>query len=1640
MKIKTNSPLVKKNTSSFQKMTASARSSRLFLESLESRIAPAGLAGINYIDVTLGTPQLLKAGQGLKANGVYLMAVTQGEALIYTTDVNGSNQFDYNDITGISAGNGLKLTSFVNINGDIVTNLLANGTLSNSNGSNLGGHDGLLLLNSTIDAITLRSLTAADVAPTDNYLTHLAPSNYSINGNVYAGGGIGDGAAGDGIVIDTAGTAAQVANFNASGTPYYQVSGVIPYIGAVKTGTAAGGNSFSFGYYSTLITTTTPNPDPNLPPIVTVVHNPGDLQEGGTLKAYTPAVGVAGGNIIGISAINSTTATSTTPASAVPFTINGIVAGDGGIGANGGSISNVALDGDTGGLRIQAGDGGDGSTSSNSKAGNGGSITNLSDVGSVEGLVQIKTGTGGEGYVGAGGAAGTLSLGQFNMDGNINIVLGNGGNALGNAGPGSSLTTGTLTPTDAGGYASAVAIVTTYRAAGDIGTPKLIDFNDDGYADEVFMTNSPDQLGIVFGSAAGITSASPVLYLAVPGLNSLDTSTSAITVGDFNNAYYPDGTPILDVAVASSLPNNNNGISVFMNPGNDPTTGVSIWGTEATSTTGGNFIDSSLHSTLPNLVNQGFLASGGAITNLATGDFNGDGKLDLAYTQQLYQKGTIQPETTAVVLDGTGDGHFFANFSYNSLTGQDTKMPVLNGGTMYQGDGQFELKATAAEEGVAASDVLVLSGNTTDNNHFISLLQNVSGNLQGFDLHPTYQTANFDKNVIINFNDTTAATPLDFAITSGVTRTGFPADSFDVVVLDAGNAVSLFSGTFTGDFTMGTGVASMNETSGVTLVGAQTLLGTDSHVAFKGIVAGSFGGGDATQFALYTTGTGSTPTGFYQFDLAPGGKFYSAPLLTYQADLQLIGVEGPSVLPDTAYYDASVVAFGLYNNNATATIGATSYAPLVTAGTTFGYISAMATSKDGAGPNGVLYDPYLIQGVGFYSTNNGAVQPVNVQQGLMDYAIHITAGSGGNSDLGAGGAGGSIGNGSLSGTSASITVTLPVTQQDQPFVTLIAGNGGNGLTSGGNGGSLSGLRLQYDSAAVNFWGGFSLTAGQGGAGFFAKGGNGGGLSTFQVQTGSEFTAGDGGSGYQGGNGGTINGASGTGGYSTYEGEILLIAGTGGNGVVSGGTGGNITGFAPLFPRQSDSSFSGSQLVYTAGAGGSAMAGAGGAGGSVINSSPISTTNYLGGPIVIQAGIGGNGLSGGSGGSVTNFINQSTVGSAVSEVSILAGNGGSGITGNGGAGGSISSISASSGQVDTVYGYGFNRIIAGDGGFSYGATGGAGGNLNSVNSTAGSTAEVLVAGNGGDGLARGGLGGSISNSYGNAANSTTSKLLVIAGAGGNAYGAVYATDKNGDNINNIGVEGDTISAILFLRAFGTANGIGGNGGSITNFSQQVGTQVAVDLIAGNGGSLFNYGPAGSSTSNVGKGGSMSTISIAGTVGRIDPHVAIQTYGGAGTSVQDFVQNVLRDFPFVSLTDSGFAGGNVGAIVGSAGILKAGVAEDQGGSLPAGDSVAKTGSVSNFSAGSIMSMVAGSVDNIAAINKITAISIGADGVYGAYKTNPIPLQTSPVPHDNNNPLYFDPYGNEVSSPLVGGSLMDGAVIALTKPTSLTGTRVF
>jgi hypothetical protein len=155
------------------------------------------------------------------------------------------------------------------------------------------------------------------------------------------------------------------------------------------------------------------------------------------------------------------------------------------------------------------------------------------------------------------------------------------------------------------------------------------------------------------------------------------------------------------------------------------------------------------------------------------------------------------------------------------------------------------------------------------------------------------------------------------------------------------------------------------------------------------------------------------------------------------------------------------------------------------------------------------------------------------------------------------------------------------------------------------------------------------------------------------------------------------------------------------------------------------------------------------------------------------------------------------------------------------------------------------------------------------------------------------------------------------------------------------------------------------------------------------------------------------------------VAIKAYS------TDFVDTILRAVPAgTQLTD---ALGNVGVIVGQAGRVK--------GDNPGGDAGAKTGSVTNFTARSIMSMVAGSVDRIAAINTISGITItDPTGVLGAYKTTPV----GPIPgtHSEILPIYYsgpNQTGALVSSAPVGGSLADGVILVQNNNSGLTGPRL-
>jgi hypothetical protein len=87
------------------------------IEPLEQRIAPASLININDFGTAVhGSPLRLDANSattdipaGLStasSGGSFLLYVEKGSALVFTTDLNNNGQVDFNEITGIAAGDG----------------------------------------------------------------------------------------------------------------------------------------------------------------------------------------------------------------------------------------------------------------------------------------------------------------------------------------------------------------------------------------------------------------------------------------------------------------------------------------------------------------------------------------------------------------------------------------------------------------------------------------------------------------------------------------------------------------------------------------------------------------------------------------------------------------------------------------------------------------------------------------------------------------------------------------------------------------------------------------------------------------------------------------------------------------------------------------------------------------------------------------------------------------------------------------------------------------------------------------------------------------------------------------------------------------------------------------------------------------------------------------------------------------------------------------------------------------------------------------------------------------------------------------------------------------------------------------------
>ncbi len=1656
------------------------------IEILESRIAPAAVTvfptvkdaelaydaapfldkGNFFIAAKPDAFITIRAGQVLSTtgearSGTYLMFVEQGEARIFTTDLNNNNQVDTNEITGISAGNGLRLISFVDIHGDIVTNLDADGSLSDSNNNAIGDDpfllgDGKVLTNARIEKITLRSLTFSDLTDQDpldddggavdetDVFQRLALSSYSIHGNIFAGGGVGvSGDTNSGIVIDAAGIADQQLKFTGFGTTDLYIP-FTPTIGAIKVGSAASGEYFSFG-----------------------VSKANDIQ--GELRTFTPTPGQAGASIVGVKTIDPTT----------KFNVSAFIAGNGGAGAAGGNIENIQLSGDsTGGYTVRAGDGGRGTS-----GGDGGSILNFADFGSITSIVTLQTGDGGLGTINTGGNGGAIVLTgavttttnvggapvttttiPFNVNGSVSFILGDGGDGFRAGGAGASLSKGKVaSPTTPAPYGRNV-IGTTHDGPhnpltgkligqGVIGRTLQVDFDQDGFGDVVFSTTDPGQLVVQFGAGDGtfrrdILGNPDRIYLDAP------VDAEAITVGDFNG----DGHQ--DIAAASQAPGAFGGIFVYLSKWED----ANVNGLTTDEDINQNGVDEFIRfnsvrqSPLPTL-NKGdadggvildtsflFFRSANAITDIEAGDFNGDGYTDLAvsvtYVTVGFHLGQVVVVLNSDIEDGRPTGEFFADFGTKktSTVGANPYAPFIL--DALSGAGLIE--ATALSTASTYDVILALPiQNTLD----VGGIQEVTltNGLSVYDFSALNINGAYLSNVVVFSGvDTNRLLPTNNPNISYVTPIGLR----DFTVLDFDNDAKA-------DFA------------------ALTEVPTDYIVANKG---------DGNGGSIPYTINQSAPTQNAGLYLAgpPGyglaGTFHSLRVTDADSDGQFdeIAILNHLGVPNPMYRIVQIAfvprAAALLNAQPGGALAGNYIAalPLTKA------VDTTVTGFDIFIPNSVA--PTVVQ----YATvipektqdrpvfhQLDSTGPANFIGDYVPHAEHtfnFTAGDGGDSLIGRGGAGGSLGGGVIKQTdttvggfpsvtvSSDLQVTIPSGSEFDGRVIFHAGDGGNGFTNGGRGGFLQGLLVRYtDPTLLNT--SVELYAGNGGLGVAASGGKGGDIVGVSIESGGYFQAGNGGRGVFGGSGGSIIGNGQDFLYDTrelYVGEYVplvaedarlgkealtvgLQAGLGANGVRRGGNGGSIVNFKASFDLLQRGAVGGI-MSYVAGDGGSAVSGPGGNGGSIINASPMESIplnlNLMGGDIFLRGGDGGNGSTGGNGGSVLNFVDKPSTDEKPSVLSLIAGGGGNGSSGKGGNGGNVSGISVSTrgnlhpnafiAPAATAYTY--NRILAGNGGNSAGSVGGNGGSVSNVQSGSDSNPFVVAAGSGGNGLSRGGNGGGVSNTSISISPLAISKILIVAGNGGDA--GAFAVNPLDTSFQNQGP-----------KTFGGKVGKGGDGGSVFSIRSVGPDNSRMDIIAGNGGDTVFYGSVGDlpksvSSTAIGKGGSIRDVNTDGTLGNILPNIPIKSYFDftLGESMKTFVDSQFRD-PLApgSAEDSA---GNVGLVVGAAGRLKKVFSGYSTNHTPIFESApapgGKNGNLGSITATAILSAVAGNVARIAAIQTVSGITIDAGQEVGVDKPDIV--------------NYINKFGLPVEKPEIDGALVDGAIISSTQATNLKKQTVF
>ena len=471
----------------------------LFVETLESRIAPAILVNGGNLLGGKGNPTTGEASSG--GNTLTLIKVISGEALVFY-------DADHSQITGISVGKNTRLDIVGNVTGDIVTNLLPNGRLTDSDNNPANGEDGGILLPYKIKGIT----------------THPLQSENGDLGRIIAGGSVN--------------------NVNISGS----LSGIYTGDGIFRNGPTASVDISTVDYNTIVpgvqhvftLTQATAKSSATVNISNVVVHTADQLE----IFAGSGAdnTGTAGGDGGSISNVTITTTLAGQGAKPALFLHSGD-GGSGSLGGAGGAITNFDDIDSIAYVKIQTGDGG---TAASGVGGVGGSLLSTTITTSSP-RYDLFMGHGGDGITGGkGGSISALTFnnnvlggrsliatGDFNNDGIqdvllINTVTGEGTLSLGTGSTTAPFTIALQPTANPDGSAGTTPFI---AAAGAVPTGVIAaDLNGDSFLDFVVSYASTNNLGVFLNRGNGTFTEASVALPASP---------TAIALGHFTGTAAP---------------------------------------------------------------------------------------------------------------------------------------------------------------------------------------------------------------------------------------------------------------------------------------------------------------------------------------------------------------------------------------------------------------------------------------------------------------------------------------------------------------------------------------------------------------------------------------------------------------------------------------------------------------------------------------------------------------------------------------------------------------------------------------------------------------------------------------------------------------------------------------------------------------------------------------------------------------------------------------------------------------------------------------------------------------------------------------------------------------------------------------------